>query len=87
MWKTREHDMPKTKDALENRVTTRPRVGGKMPHTICSSVRLPQPFGPTNPSVSPFSSWKLISRSAQKSLCRLRGPNRSASRKRPEGRR
>ena len=49
-------------------VTTRPLVGCKMPQISCRMVLLPQPFGPTMPSISPFSTEKLISRSAQKSL-------------------
>ena len=40
---------------MRPRVTTRPVVGCRMPLTICSSVLLPQPLGPTSPSVSPFS--------------------------------
>src|SRR5436309_2460157 len=54
---------------MRPRVTTRPVVGWMMPATICSSVLLPQPLGPTRPRVSPFSTVKPISRSAQKSVC------------------
>ena len=55
---------------MRPRVTTRPVVGCRMPLTICKSVLLPQPFGPTSPSVSPFSTVNPISRSAQKSVWR-----------------
>ena len=71
---------------MRPRVTTRPAVGCRIPLTICSSVLLPQPLGPTRPSVSPFSTWKPISRSAQKSVCRGRLPG-SISRSRSDGRR
>ena len=55
---------------MRPRVTTRPVVGCRMPLTICSSVLLPQPFGPTRLSVSPFSTSKPMSLSAQKSVWR-----------------
>ncbi len=63
-----------------------PSLGGRQDAaTICSSVLLPDPFGPTSASVSPFSTWKPISRSAQKSLWKGRWTNGSASRKRSDG--
>src|SRR5439155_13574947 len=70
--------------AMRPRVTTPPVVGCRMPATICSSVLFPQPFGPTSPSVSPFSTVKSISRSAQKSVCRGGEPGIS-SRRRSDG--
>src|SRR5436305_1469064 len=71
---------------MRPRVTTRPIVGCKIPLTICSRVLLPQPFGPTSPSVSPLSTVKLMSRSAQKSLWSGPMPG-SISRSRSDGRR
>ena len=47
------------------RVTTCPSVGVKVPHTSCSKVDLPLPLRPITPTVSPRSTCRFRSRSAQ----------------------
>src|SRR5712672_638892 len=53
---------------------------------ICKSVDLPQPFGPTIPTVVPASISKETSRSAQNSLWRRRRPRVRDSLRRSPGR-
>ena len=53
---------------------------------ICSSVDLPEPFGPMIPVVVPASTSKLMSLSAQNSRCAFQRPRVTVSFKRSAGR-
>ncbi len=44
--------------------STRPRLAGRSPAMILSSVDLPQPDGPTMASISPRATWRSTSRRA-----------------------
>ena len=56
-----------TMQYIRPRVSTDPLVGSRIPLTICNSVLLPLPFGPTTPSISPRSTLNATSRNAQNS--------------------
>ena len=64
---------------------TLPCVGSSVPVTICKSVDLPLPFGPTIPVVVPRAISKLTPRSAQNSRCNFQRPRVSDSLRRSLG--